>query len=350
MIEYYNFLFLKYSKQRKATLKSGIFTLIENWDNNEANTILDSLALIQHCDALGLDEVWIGEHHFNNFTLCSAIIPLISAALAQTQNIKTGSAAILLPHYHPIRISEEIATLDLISKGRFLFGFARGAFPIFDIAMGNNAKNNRDIMLENAQIIHNLLFKEQVNFSGDFFEINNISIRPHPKGLIPFYIASTHKPTLQKAANLGYNFLGSLTLDSTEAKEIHQIFQTNAKKYDFTLMRAFYVDKDRKVAEEKAQIGVDIFTQCMLRANENNPTFESIIKTSDYEEFRADFFNKDKILKTMIVGTPQDCIEQIRDLQKEYGVTSLALKLLSSNLEDSKNILNIYKEQILPNL
>lgn len=170
MIEYYNFLFLKYSKQRKATLKSGIFTLIENWDNNEANTILDSLALIQHCDALGLDEVWIGEHHFNNFTLCSAIIPLISAALAQTQNIKIGSAAILLPHYHPIRISEEIATLDLISKGRFLFGFARGAFPIFDIAMGNNAKNNRDIMLENAQIIHNLLFKEQVNFSGDFLK------------------------------------------------------------------------------------------------------------------------------------------------------------------------------------
>ena len=52
----------------------------------------------------------------------------------------------------------------------------------------------------------------------------------------------------------------------------------------------------------------------------------------------------------MIVGTPQDCIEQIRDLQKEYGVTSLALKLLSSNLEDSKNILNIYKEPILPNL
>lgn len=113
---------------------------------------------------------------------------------------------------------------------------------------------------------------------------------------------------------------------------------------------SFYLGEEMLEKINKAQIGVDIFTQCMLRANENNPTFESIIKTSDYEEFRADFFNKDKILKTMIVGTPQDCIEQIRDLQKEYGVTSLALKLLSSNLEDSKNILNIYKEQILPNL
>ena len=211
--------------------------------------------------------------------------------------------------------------------------------------MGKNAKNILDIKLENAQISSNLIFKEQVNYNKNFLEINNISIRPHPKELIPINIASTHKPTLQKAANLGYNFLGSLTLDSTEAKEIHQIFQTNAKKYDFTLMRAFYVDKDRKVAEEQAQIGVDIFTQCMLRANENNPTVESIIKTSDYEEFRADFFNKDKILKTMIVGTPQDCIEQIRDLQKEYGVTSLALKLLSSNLEDSKNILIFTKNK-----
>lgn len=332
-------------------MRSGIFTLIENWHNNEANAILDSLEIIKYCDALGLEEAWIGEHHFNSFTLCPAITTLISAALAQTQNIKIGSAAILLPHYHPIRIAEEIATLDLLSKGRFLFGFARGAFPIFDIAMGNNPENNREIMLENAQIVHNLLFKEQVNFSGEFFEINNVSIRPHPRGLIPFYVASDNDQTLQKSAALGYNFLGSLTLNETRAKEIHQIFKENSpKKYEFTLARAFYVDENREIAEEKAQMGVDIFTQCMLRANESNPTFESIIKTSDYEEFRAEFFNKDKILETMIVGTPEDCIEQILEIQKQYAPDSLALKLLSPSLEDSKNLLRIYKEKIIPNL
>lgn len=332
-------------------MRSGIFTLMENWHNNEAEAILNSLEIIKYCDSLGLDEAWIGEHHFNNFTLCSATTTLISAALAQTQNIKIGSAAILLPHYHPIQIAEKIATLDLLSKGRFLFGFARGAFPIFDIDRGNNPENNREIMLENAQIVHQLLFKEQVNFSGNFFEINNVSIRPHPRGLIPFYVASNNDETLQKAATLGYNFLGSLTLKENRAQQIHQIFKNNhPKKYEFTLTRAFYVDENREIAEEKAQMGVDIFTQCMLRANESNPTFESIIKTSDYEEFRAEFFNKDKILETMIVGTPSDCIEQILEIKKQYMPDSLALKLLSPSLEDSKNILKTYKETILPNL
>ncbi|CAM2864129.1 LLM class flavin-dependent oxidoreductase [Helicobacter burdigaliensis] len=330
-------------------MKSGIFTLMENWNNNEENAIHSTFELIKYCDAIGLEEAWIGEHHFNNFTTCASIIPLLSYALATTKNIKIGSAAILLPHYHPIKLSEEIATLDILGKRRFLFGFARGAFPIFDIAMGANAKTNREIMLESAEIIHELLYKNQVNYDGKYFEINNISICPHPSNIVPFFVASDHEETLIKSAKAGHNFLGSLTLNKKRAEEIHTLFKThNKKSYEFTLARAFYVDTDRKSAEEKAQIGIDIFTQRMLKANKENPTFESIIKTSDYEEFRADFFNKDKILENLIVGTPKDCIEQIKNLQKDISFSSLALKLLTPSLEDAKNQLKIYKEEILP--
>lgn len=332
-------------------MKSSIFELVENWTNNEVVAISDAIELIEYADKLGFDEAWIGEHHFNSFTLCPAILTLISYALARTQHIKVGSAAILLPHYHPIQLSEEIATLDLLSKGRFLFGFARGAFPIFDISMGNNPQNNRKIMLENARIVHDLLFKEQVSYEGEFCDIKNISIRPHPKGLIPFYVASNHDETLKISAQRGYNFLGALTLDTKRAKEIYDIFAKNgAKDLEFVLTRAIYIDEDRSVAQEKALMGVDIFTQCMLRANESNPTFEEIIKASDYEEFRAEFFNKNKITNCMIVGTPEDCVEQILELRKEIHFNTLSLKLLSSQLKDSKNILRLYKECVAPHL
>ncbi|MBD5164523.1 LLM class flavin-dependent oxidoreductase [Helicobacter sp.] len=332
-------------------MKSSIFELVENWTNNEVAAISDAIELIEYADKLGFDEAWIGEHHFNSFTLCPATLTLISYALARTQNIKVGSAAILLPHYHPIQLSEEIATLDLLSSGRFLFGFARGAFPIFDITMGNNPQNNRKIMLENARIVHNLLFKEQVSHEGEFFDVNNVSIRPHPKGLIPFYVASNHDETLKISAQSGYHFLGSLTLDAKRAKEIYDIFEQNgAKDLEFVLTRAIYIDEDRSVAQEKAHIGVDIFTQCMLRASESNPTFEAIIKASDYEEFRAEFFNKDKIIDCMIVGTPEDCVEQILELREQIQFNTLSLKLLSSKLQDSKNILKLYKERVAPHL
>lgn len=332
-------------------MKSSIFELVENWKNNEAVAISDAIELIEYADKLGFDEAWIGEHHFNNFTLCPAILTIASYALARTKQIKVGSAAILLPHYHPIQLSEEIATLDLLSGGRFLFGFARGAFPIFDISMGNNPQNNRKIMLENAEIVYDLLFKNQVSYEGEFFDINNISICPHPLGLIPFYVASEHEETLAIAAQRGYNFLGALTLDAKRAKQIYDIFERNgAKDLEFVLTRAIYIDEDRSAAQEKAQIGVDIFTQCMLRANESNPTFEAIIKVSDYEEFRAAFFNKDKIMECMIVGTPKDCVEQIMELRKQIQFNTLSLKLLSSELEDSKNILRLYKEQVIPYL
>ncbi|WP_299548079.1 LLM class flavin-dependent oxidoreductase [uncultured Helicobacter sp.] len=333
-------------------MKSGIFDLIENWENNETLAIANALELVEYADSLGFDEAWLGEHHFNSFTLCSAPIALISHALARTKHIRVGSAAILLPHYHPIKLAEEIATLDLLSKGRFLFGFARGAFPIFDIAMGHNAANNRKIMLENAEIIHNLLFKDQVNFEGEFFEINNVSIRPHPKGLIPFFVASLDEQTLKDSAKRGYNLLGAFTLEVKKAKEFYELFMQNGatKSFEFALTRAIYIDEDRSKAQEQAQIGADIFSQCMLRANESNPTFEAIIKTTDYEEFRAEFFSKDKILENMIIGTPQDCLEQILELKKQVPITTLLLKLLSSKLEDSKKILRLYKEHIIPYL
>ncbi|EEO25413.1 LLM class flavin-dependent oxidoreductase [Helicobacter winghamensis] len=333
-------------------MKSAIFELIENWEDNETTAIASAMELLEYADSLGFDEAWIGEHHFNSFTLCPSPIALMSHALARTKHIKIGSAAILLPHYHPIKLAEEIAMLDLLSKGRFLFGFARGAFPIFDIAMGNNASNNRKIMLENAEIIHNLLFKDQVRFEGEFFEINNVSIRPHPKGLIPFFVASLDKQTLIDSAKRGYSFLGAFTLSIKNAKEIYELFAQNAttKSFEFALTRAIYIDEDRNKAQEKAHIGADIFSQCMLRANESNPTFEAIIKTTDYEEFRADFFSKEKILENMIIGTPQDCLEQILELKKQVPITTLSLKLLSSRLEDSKNILKLYKERIIPYL
>ena len=333
-------------------MKSGIFELIENWHNNEKSAVRDAIELIQYADHLGFDEAWIGEHHFNSFTLCPAPIALMSYALARTKHIKIGSAAILLPHYHPIKLAEEIATLDLLSKGRFLFGFARGAFPIFDSAMGNNPDNNRKIMLESAAILYDLLFKDQMRYEGEFFDINHISIRPHPKGLIPFFIASVDDTTLKIAAQKGYDFLGAFSLSIKRAKEIYDLFQQNGatKTFEFVLTRAIYIDKDPVRAKEKAEIGADIFSQCMLRANEANPTFEAIIKTTDYEEFRAEFFSKNKILDNAIVGTPKDCLEQILELKKQVPLTTLSLKLLSSKLEDSKNILKLYKEFVIPHL
>lgn len=275
-------------------MKSGIFELIENWENNETSAISNAMELLEYADSLGFDEAWIGEHHFNAFTLCPAPIALMSHALARTKHIKIGSAAILLPHCHPIKLAEEIATLDLLSKGRFLFGFARGAFSIFDVAMGGNPTQNHKIMLENATIIYDLLFKHQAHFEGEFFAIKHISIRPHPKRFIPFFIASLHQDTLKSAAKKGYNFLGTFTLSIQQAKEIYELFIQNGatKTFEFMLTRAIYIDEARNVAEEKAQIAADIFSQCMLRKNEANPILEEKIKGNNYDSFKTNFFSQ----------------------------------------------------------
>lgn len=91
-------------------------------------------------EAEGLDGVWLAERHFaapggpldalgvGIPSVASAPLILASAIAARTQRVRIGMAVSVLPLYHPIRLAEEAATVDHISKGRLDFGVGRSGF------------------------------------------------------------------------------------------------------------------------------------------------------------------------------------------------------------------------------
>src|SRR3954467_9384024 len=88
------------------------------------------LAQISTADDLGYGSVWFVEHHFTRgFSHSSAPDLMLAAAARTTKNIKLGLGVVLLPFLSPIRVAERVATLDIISNGRVLFGTGRGASP-----------------------------------------------------------------------------------------------------------------------------------------------------------------------------------------------------------------------------
>jgi alkanesulfonate monooxygenase SsuD/methylene tetrahydromethanopterin reductase-like flavin-dependent oxidoreductase (luciferase family) len=95
-----------------------------------ASRYADIIAQCQLADKLGLDTLWLAEYHFSpRFSVMPAPL-LIASAIAQTiERIKIGTAVNLVPLHQPVRLAEEVATLDILSQGRAIFGIGRGSNP-----------------------------------------------------------------------------------------------------------------------------------------------------------------------------------------------------------------------------
>ncbi len=88
-------------------------------------SIRESIALAQHCEALGYDRYWCAEHHNSDSQAGTAPEILIAAIAATTQRIRVGSAGIMLPHYSALKVAEQFRVLDAIAPGRIDLGLGR---------------------------------------------------------------------------------------------------------------------------------------------------------------------------------------------------------------------------------
>jgi len=88
-------------------------------------SIRNTLALAQHCEALGYERFWVSEHHGLPTIVGSAPEILMAAIAARTSRIRIGSAGVMLPHYAPYKVAEQFRVLDALAPGRIDLGVGR---------------------------------------------------------------------------------------------------------------------------------------------------------------------------------------------------------------------------------
>src|ERR687885_832925 len=100
---------------------------------DDQRVIEETLREARLCDALGMDMLWLAEHHFDG--ICAYVDPVSFAAAlaASTKQIRIGFAVAQMSLHHPIRMAEQMALIDNISKGRLVVGLGRGtAYNVYD--------------------------------------------------------------------------------------------------------------------------------------------------------------------------------------------------------------------------
>ena len=77
-------------------------------------------------DRAGYDAVWLAEHHFTTYSVCPSVHMMALEAAHRTTNLRIGTAVSLAALYHPLRLAEEVALLDVLTGGRVNWGAGRG--------------------------------------------------------------------------------------------------------------------------------------------------------------------------------------------------------------------------------
>ena len=135
---------------------------------------------IERADQLGLDVFGVGEHHRREF-LDSAPLVILGAAAARTQRIRLTSAVTVLSAADPVRVFQEFATLDLLSKGRAEMVVGRGsfieAFPLFGLRL----EDYDSLFAEKLELLLKIRDNEHVHWSGEYRPaLNGQGVYPRP--------------------------------------------------------------------------------------------------------------------------------------------------------------------------
>lgn len=322
-------------------MKVGIFLLTENFHGNPHATILNDIELACYAEELGFDEVWFAEHHFNSFSVIPNPSVMMAYTAAKTTKIRIGSAAFLAPFYHPVRLAEEIATLDNLSNGRVNAGFAKGGFTL-----------DMDYFSKSVQELRSELFNNVKQISSSLY--HNKSLYPKPiQKKVPFYIATfSTKESIEFAANNSYGLMFSQGATLEECENACKLYKEIAGfEPEVILMRVFYVADSYKEAYKNAVVATDHFVKCMrsLNAGGIQPTFNKINYNALLAQ-RYEFFDAKKFMEASIVGTVEESIEKISDIKRRIKNLHLILKPASTNAMISRGLLKIFSQQIQPNI
>lgn len=147
----------------------------------DAAALAEGFALVDGAERWGLDAVWLAELHFDpERSVASAPLCLAAAIAARTQRLKIGIGVQVLPLCHPLRLAEETATIDQISRGRLILGVGRSGVARTYEAYGVPYAESRDRFAEVLEVLRGAWSTKEYAHEGRYYRFDPVTVTPRP--------------------------------------------------------------------------------------------------------------------------------------------------------------------------
>ena len=285
----------------------------------------DALEEVVRAEDLGFDSVWMEEQHSVTDHYWPSPLPVLAGFVTRTTRMRLGTDILVAPFYHPVRLAEDAAMLDVMSGGRFVLGIAIGYKPD-EFALYGAALEKRGARFEEQLAVMKALWtQDRVAFHGTYYTVDGRLeprpvTRPHP----PVWIGGWGDITLRRAATLADNWVPGPTADLARLLAGKQQFLANRRAAgrneavtEWPLTRDVIIADTDREARELAEKHIMISYRKEYAGGWRHPFIDASIAT-DLDALMQNRF---------LIGGPDQVVRALRPFVTEYGMTHLICRV-----------------------
>jgi len=347
-------------------MEFGLFTEFQCPPGRSAAAAFDeSMTQMKAAEDLGFDAVWLAEIHFQkDRSVLSSPLTIAAALATVTRKVKIGIAVQVLPLSHPLRLAEDVATVDHLSKGRLEFGVGRSGLPGHYQGFNIPYSESRDRFLETLEILRKAWTEDRFSHAGRFWQFNDVCVMPKPyqKPHPPLRVAATTEETYPMVGRMGLPiFVAPRTISISDLKRFmggyHDGWSTagHAGRGDVGLNMPLYVAETARAAREEPEASTMQFFRAISEALRKRDG--AGFQTTEAREVKADRLSDityDEVLSEQaIFGTPEAVVDRLLALREEVGFSSLSMWMNPGGQIPHERVLTsmrLFVERVAPRL
>lgn len=313
-----------------------------------SDALNESMRLAQAGETLGYTRYWIAEHHDLPGLACSAPEVMLSCIGANTNRIRLGSGAILLPHYRPYKVAEVFNMLATLFPNRIDIGIGR--------APGGSAEATNALSEKFLQKVWDLptLVKELLHFLDDDFptdhEYSKVSASPIPENPpIPWLLGTSKKSALLAAENgMPYTF-GHFMSDNDGAAIVKEYLDTfKPRKEQQTPQVIVTVSAICGETTEKAEeIALSFLIWSLQKEKgKGHQGVPSIEEAKKYMLTEKEMESLQTMRQSMVIGSPHEVKQKLLELQTNYQADEIMINTITYSPEDRIQSYKLIAEEV----
>ncbi len=324
------------------------FSLFYNFDLLPAKPVpemyqeVEAQALV--ADALGFDAIWLAEHHFELYGRLPNPLLYLARLSGMTKQIGLGTAVVEAPYYHPLRLAEDAALLDVLSGGRARLGVGSGAAnkPVEFARFGVPIEQKSARTLEVIEILRQAFDAGRVDFAGQYYQYENIEIQPRSlQSARQLLWLAAGSRTPEVAGQGGYHLLIPRVGPVSRHRDIITRYrETLGEKDGFvSVLRFVYVAETEREAQEQTR-------QTMIRyaRYDCNIAWDGRTDTQEYADLTQRL--------NAAIGTPEQIRVHLEAWHQEMPFEEIMCQVYAAGMrhEDSLRSIQLLGHEVLPYL
>jgi alkanesulfonate monooxygenase SsuD/methylene tetrahydromethanopterin reductase-like flavin-dependent oxidoreductase (luciferase family) len=290
--------------------------------------------------AVGFSSIWASQHYLSDPFTYFQPIPTLARLAADARGMILGTGVLLLPMHHPVDLAEQLATLDVITDGRLVFGAGLGYRDVENRAFGHDPKERAGRFVEVLHAIERLWSGEPIDYEGRHFKLQStrISMRPLQNPRPPVWLAANGDAGVRRAARLGDAWLMNphATLPTLERQL--ELFKSTRHglgrppAIETPLIKECYVAPDSATAFAEAAtfIGPKYGAYRRWEQDKALPPGESF--DASFGDLARDRF---------IIGDPARIVDEISRCRERLGVTTMIFRVQWPGMDQERVLRSI---------